>query len=192
MAVLVKSSGHFSSSYISLQISQSSCVAFSPRLFSISDGISSTPAAFSSFISDIANKISLFNTSGPASSSSTSSFSSTCKSSTFGLPSLSYKDSIYCLHVSLTSSGSLTALSTTLTFLLVIFFFHVSIATLAYTKSDLSLQSSSSSSEQPLGAYSTILLRPSLLLSVIRCLAVYIFVFHIHRFCFFNSFFHPS
>src|SRR3989442_1533465 len=59
MAVLVKSSGHFSSSYISLQISQSSCVAFSPRLFNISDGISSTPVAFPSFISDIVNNISL-------------------------------------------------------------------------------------------------------------------------------------
>src|SRR2546425_6888558 len=76
MAVLVKSSGHFSSSYISLQISQSSCVALSPRLFNISDGLSSTPAAFPSFISDIANNISLFNTSGPATSSSTSSLSS--------------------------------------------------------------------------------------------------------------------
>src|SRR5437867_1453374 len=76
MAVLVKSSGHFSSSYISLQISQSSCVAFSPRLFNISDGISSTPAAFPSFISVIANNISLFNTSRPATSSSTSTHSS--------------------------------------------------------------------------------------------------------------------
>src|SRR3989442_2958611 len=50
MAILVKSSGHFSSSYISLQISQSSCVTFSPRRFNIFDGISSTPAAFPSFL----------------------------------------------------------------------------------------------------------------------------------------------
>src|SRR3954469_713676 len=85
MAVLVKSSGHFPSSYKSLQISQSSCVSFSPRLFNISDGISSTPAAFPSFISDIANNISLFNTSGPATSSSTSSLSSTCSVSPLSL-----------------------------------------------------------------------------------------------------------
>src|SRR2546425_8693936 len=153
MAVLVKSSGHFPFSYISLQISQSSCVAFSPRLFNISAGISSTPTAFPSFISDIANKILLFNTSCPSSSSSTSSLSSICKSSFFGFPSLSYKDSIYCIHVSLTSSGSVSvfpALSFTPKFFLVIFFFHVSLATLAYTKSDLPLESSSSSSAHSL------------------------------------------
>src|SRR2546425_7371117 len=175
MAVLVKSSGHFSSSYISLQISQSSCVAFSPRLFNISDGISSTPAAFPSFISDIANNISLFNTSGPATSSSTSSLSSTCKSSIFGFPSLSYKDSIYCLHVSLTSSGSFTifpALSLTLTFLFVIFFFHVSFATLAYTKSDLPLESSSSSSAHSLLHHSSFALAASLRSSLFSCLYI--------------------
>src|SRR5437867_7792626 len=173
MAVLVKSSGHFPSSYISLQISQSSCIAFSLRLFNISAGISSTPTALPSFISDIANKISLSNTSGPSSSSSTSSLSSTCKSTIFGFPSLSYKDSIYCLHVSFTSSYSLTifpALSTTLTFLLVIFFFHVSFATLAYTKSDIPLESSSSSSAHSLLHHSSFTIAASLRNSLFSCL----------------------
>src|SRR5437867_3097117 len=56
-------------------------------------------------------------------------------------PSLSYTASIYFLHVSLTSSGSVTvfpALSVTLTFLLVIPLLQVIFRTLAYcTKSDL-------------------------------------------------------
>src|SRR3989441_7921247 len=170
MAVLVK--GYFSSSYISLQISQSSCVAFSPRLFNISAGISSTPTAFPSSISHIASKISLINTCGPSSSSSTSSLSSTCKSSIFGFPSLSYKDSIYCLHVSLTSSGSVTifpALSITPTFLLIIFI-HVNFETLAYTKSDLPLESSSSSSAHSLLHHSSFALAASLRNSLFSCL----------------------
>src|SRR6267154_2241638 len=144
---------HFPSSYIFWQVSDSSCIAFSPRLFNISARISSTPTAFPSFISDIANKISLFNTCGPISSSSTFSLSSTCRSSLFGFPSLSYNDSIYCLHLSLTSSGSVTIFpleSFTHAFLLTTFFFHVRFAILAYTKSDLPLESSSSNSSHSL------------------------------------------
>src|SRR5688572_29948455 len=53
-----------------------------------------------SFISEIAAKISVFSNVGPFCSSSTS--SSICKSSTFDFPSLSYKHSMYALHLSLT------------------------------------------------------------------------------------------
>src|SRR5437899_11954095 len=77
------------------------------------------------------------------------------------------------IHVSLTSSGSVTifpALSITPTFLLIIFFFHVSFATLAYTKSDLPLESSSSSSAHSLLHHSSFALAASLRSSLFSCL----------------------
>src|SRR5437899_5972658 len=77
------------------------------------------------------------------------------------------------IHVSLTSSGSVTifpALSITPTFLLIIFFFHVSFATLAYTKSDLPLESSSSSSAHSLLHHSSFALAASLRNSLFSCL----------------------
>src|SRR6266516_4611100 len=101
----------------------------------------------------MANKISLLNTFGPLSSSSTTCPSSICKSSVFGFPSLSYNDSIYCLHLSFTASDSVIvfhAPSSILTFLLVTFLFHANFATFAYTKSDLPFESSSSNSSHAL------------------------------------------
>src|SRR5437867_5136322 len=63
-------------------------------------------------------------------------------------------------------------MSLTLTFLFVIFFFHVSFATLAYTKSDLplSLESSSSSSAHSLLHLSSFALAASLRRSLFSCL----------------------
>src|SRR6266516_2949808 len=121
----------------------------------------------------MANKISLLNTFGPLSSSSTTYPSSICKSSVVGFPSLSYNDSIYCFHLSLTSSDSFIvfpALSSILTFLLVTFLFHVNFATFAYTKSDLPFESSSSNSSHALLHHFSFALSTSLRNSLFSCL----------------------
>src|SRR5688572_7677951 len=176
MAILVKSSGHFPFSYISWQISHTSCTAFSPRFFNISAGISSTPTAFLFFISEIAAKISVLSNVGPFSSSSTSCSSSICKSSVFGFPSLSYKYSKYALHVSLTASASVIvfpALSVTPTFLHVPLFFHVNSATLAHPKSDLSFELSSSNSSHSLLHHASFAFLASLRSSLLSCLYLF-------------------
>ena len=70
-----------------------------------------------------------------------------------GLPSLSYKDSIYCFQVSLTSSESVTMfpeLSVIPVFTLPTLSFYVNLATLAYTKSVLPLAFQFSNSSQTL------------------------------------------
>ena len=113
---------------------------------------------------------------------------------------LLYKNSIYFFHIRTQYIVSIflsllrvqflsvfPAPSITLIFLLVIFFIQISFATLAFTKSDISLELKSSSSSRSLLQH----LAASLHLFLIHYLAINIFVLstlHI----FFNSFFHPS
>src|SRR5207245_8695597 len=91
----------------------------------------------------------------------------------FRFPFLSYHVSIYSFHLFRTSLGSVSNLpvsSLIVVLLLVTFFLAESFLTFAYTKSDLPLASSSSSSLHSLSHHSSLAFWVSLLSSLFSCL----------------------